>query len=554
MAFFTGQQIQVPQVSPELLMAPGRAYGRAFEKLGQSIAGAMERQELNRQKKEKTNAVSSILQNAYGMTKEEADIAAKAPDVAIDAQKFLRENQKFELEKQKAQEYSKNVAAQTALSEFKFEEAKREKEAELEVANFLQKKPDLKKKVQDTIVKKEVIARQLPAPQPTGGQFQVLDQSLIDQFSEPIQFSNQNLNIEQWINPEAKKIAGQISDKNQEITNLLLKKESLQNSKTPRGLRIKKEADIDRNINRLMSFTEKNGAKLQKMMSSGDITRANASLGLSSNELLEQALMAGVDDYTPLTPEPQVKTTEEKIEKEVPLTEKEAMDEARKTMTPEGYMKLQSLMASRAEAGLKQAKTESEIAVNVAKAQKDLEGDTKIGAEDKKTISLLYKIRGLGDTLKEIGINTGLSEKDAKGITIGEGNSTAWQKFLPTIITPEDFQRYENAAMAFTMAVLRDESGAVISVDEAKQKWNTLFPRPGEANNLELIKDKARLRQLEYDAIYVSMDKAAQKRLREHLPEMKYSGLSKKQAEIQAKSVRDKLGVDPKFKVNVINP
>ncbi len=61
MAFFSGQQVNIPQISPDLLMAPGRAYGRAFEKLGQSVAGAMERQELKRQKQEKKDAAQLIL-------------------------------------------------------------------------------------------------------------------------------------------------------------------------------------------------------------------------------------------------------------------------------------------------------------------------------------------------------------------------------------------------------------------------------------------------------------------------------------------------------------
>jgi hypothetical protein len=70
------------------------------------------------------------------------------------------------------------------------------------------------------------------------------------------------------------------------------------------------------------------------------------------------------------------------------------------------------------------------------------------------------------------------------------------------LMSPE-YQRKHSAMMAWGTAVLRDESGAVLSPSEVANKLHTFFAQPGDSD--QLIAEKAARRQYEEQSIYQSL-------------------------------------------------
>ena len=95
--YFTNQPVPIQQVSPELLMAPGRAMGRAFEKLGQSVGAAMERKyQKDEEKRKKDEAVQYLLKSGLIEDESEAKAAVATPDVYKNIKASILAEQKFE--------------------------------------------------------------------------------------------------------------------------------------------------------------------------------------------------------------------------------------------------------------------------------------------------------------------------------------------------------------------------------------------------------------------------------------------------------------------------
>jgi AraC-like DNA-binding protein len=266
--YFTNQPVPIQQVSPELLMAPGRAMGRAFEKLGQSIAGAMERKEQKRQKQERQDAAAKILQDVYGATPEEAAEYAKVPEVFKEAMGYKREQKKFELEKDKAKSY---IQYQESLAK----EQERKTLAEQMATENKKIASDAYKAFKegkDKTVVEDIIKRSIEKH----------DRTILPQWKPTIESSIDPF-IPQEQTGELTIQSGKITEGHSGANTLVLERELA----AARGDK-DKVTDISN--------------RLENMRLSGmtptSVTEGRAEYGMTPDQLMTQALLAGADDVS----------------------------------------------------------------------------------------------------------------------------------------------------------------------------------------------------------------------------------------------------------------
>jgi hypothetical protein len=116
--YFTNQPVPIQQVSPELLMAPGRAMGRAFEKLGQSVGVAMERQYQKQEKARRADELENYL-IGQGIDPDMAKSLKNDKELALNKLKLDQENEKFQMEKDRNDALNRLTIASAAAQEEK---------------------------------------------------------------------------------------------------------------------------------------------------------------------------------------------------------------------------------------------------------------------------------------------------------------------------------------------------------------------------------------------------------------------------------------------------
>ena len=89
--------------------------------------------------------------------------------------------------------------------------------------------------------------------------------------------------------------------------------------------------------------------------------------------------------------------------------------------------------------------------------------------------------------------------------------SSTWERLkgVTNYTSSPDYQKYMQASMDWARAKLRHESGAVISVDEAKEEALVYFPRVGDGE--DVIEQKRESRQIAMDAMKVASGKEIEK-------------------------------------------
>jgi 6-pyruvoyl-tetrahydropterin synthase len=121
--YFTNQPVPIQQVSPELLMAPGRAMGRAFEKLGQSVGAAMERKYKKEQEEEARLGRQTMLARLLPESSEEELKYLSKDKGSIDALTKVMEIEQKQSQQQMMADYYRAQSERLDAAE-KLDEAK----------------------------------------------------------------------------------------------------------------------------------------------------------------------------------------------------------------------------------------------------------------------------------------------------------------------------------------------------------------------------------------------------------------------------------------------
>jgi hypothetical protein len=114
---------------------------------------------------------------------------------------------------------------------------------------------------------------------------------------------------------------------------------------------------------------------------------------------------------------------------------------------------------------------ETDAEGNIRFVQGDAQSMPKLTVEQGKNAGFLLRAKSAEDVISKVGKEgTSVYNKTAQSLPLGVGN----------FAVGEDAQKYEQAQRDFVNAVLRQESGAVISPEEFDNAKRQYFPQPGD--------------------------------------------------------------------------
>jgi len=464
--YFTNQPVPIQQVSPELLMAPGRAMGRAFEKLGQSVGVAMERQELKKQKEQQRQSVEAFLLN-QGFDPDEANLMSRDKDVAFNASKALREQQQFEQQKKYQNQLMATSRANEQALIQSLTEKKEDTAAEKELWGFLQKGKTRTIPTQETVSERvlDIGARDW---QPDLG---------IDEFIPPTQAAPQQQLISQ-LTGENRGAINMIDD----AMRTVLGQEKSGELTAPKA---------NKAIDRLLNARGKLISDEERISLEPDVARLE--------EQAKEAMLMQEDDLpieSPILEKEVIREGEEEVE----MTDEQILKEAQKTLSPLAYKKFKEKMVGTD--ALKQLKSQLDIKNKMAdlsiKMQKlQSSGDESLSETDGKTWNAITRMDYIEESLEKLGADVGFG-------------SEAAAKFNLNVLKDEDRQIYEAYRDNWIAANLRKESGAAISDTEMKNAREQYFPMIGDSKKTAMAKKKLRLKQRE--GYYGSLSESTKKK------------------------------------------